>query len=138
MYTKSSSITVFPLPSFLNQKSEETDVSNYLFELSYEKKPFTIHADHRLHITTRALDVVYNPQVLRCITDFFSLHHGKSSTDFSVSELRLTAAARARYETLKQQTKAELQQKWDEILDGEDKTVSKNSAIFVVLAVNCV
>ncbi|GFQ85231.1 vacuolar protein sorting-associated protein 13D [Trichonephila clavata] len=123
MYTKSSSITVFPLPSFLNQKSEETDVGNYLFELSYEKKPFTIHADHRLHITTRALDVVYNPQVLRCVTDFFSLHHGKSPTDFSVSELRLTAAARARYETLKQQTKAELQQKWDEILDGEDKTV---------------
>lgn len=78
---------------------------------------------YRLNITTRALDVVYNPQVLRCITDFFSLHHGKLTTDFSVSELKLTAAARARYEILKQQTKAELQQKWDEILDGEDKTV---------------
>ncbi|CAL1290806.1 unnamed protein product [Larinioides sclopetarius] len=123
LYTKSSNITVFPLPSFLNQKSEENDIGSYLFELSYEKKPFTIHADHRLNITTRALDVVYNPQVMRCIADFFSLHHGKDTTDFSLSELKLTAAAKARYETLKQQTKAELQQKWDEILDGEDKTV---------------
>lgn len=69
---------------------------------------------------------MYNPQVLRRVTDFFSLHHDKSSNDFSLSELKLTAAARARYEVLKQQTKAELQQKWDQILDGEDKTVSEH------------
>lgn len=68
---------------------------------------------------------MYNPQVLKCITEFFSLHHDKSANDFSVSELKLTTAARARYEVLKQQTKAELQHKWDQILDGEDKTVSK-------------
>lgn len=68
---------------------------------------------------------MYNPQVLKRITEFFSLHHDKSANDFSVSELKLTTAARARYEVLKQQTKAELQHKWDQILDGEDKTVSK-------------
>ncbi|XP_054721064.1 intermembrane lipid transfer protein VPS13D-like [Uloborus diversus] len=123
LYTKTSGVTIFPLPSFLNQKSEEEDVSNHLFEMVYEKKPFGIHADHKLNITTRALDVVYNPQLLKCVTDFFSLHHGKCAADFSVSELKLTAAARARYEVLKQQTKAELQHKWDQILDGEDKTV---------------
>lgn len=68
---------------------------------------------------------MYNPQVLQRVTEFFSLHHDRSPSDFSVSELKLTAAARARYEVLKQQTKTELQHKWDQILDGEDKTVSK-------------
>lgn len=68
---------------------------------------------------------MYNPQVLKRVTEFFSLHHDKLANDFSVSELKLTTAARARYEVLKQQTKAELQLKWDQILDGEDKTVSK-------------
>lgn len=85
----------------------------------------------RLNITTRALDVVYNPQVLKRITEFFSLHHNESVNDFSLSELKLTAAARARYEVLKQQTKAELQHKWDQILDGEDKTVSELSFFFL-------
>lgn len=66
---------------------------------------------------------MYNPQVLTRVTEFFSLHHDKLASDFSVSELKLTAAARARYEVLKHQTKAELQHKWDQILDGEDKTV---------------
>lgn len=83
------------------------------------------YSSFRLNITTSALDVVYNPQVLKRVTEFFSLHHAKSANDFSVSELKLTAAARARYEVLKQQTKAELQHKWDQILDGEDKTVRK-------------
>lgn len=78
----------------------------------------------RLNITTRALDVVYNPQVFRHVTEFFSLNHDSSLSDISVGELKLTTAARARYEVLKQQTKAELQHKWDQILDGEDKTVS--------------
>lgn len=73
---------------------------------------------------------MYNPQVLRRVTEFFSQNHYKSASDFSVSELKLTAAARARYEVLKQQTKAELQHKWDQILDGEDKTVSKFVIIF--------
>lgn len=123
LYSKSSGVTVFPLPSFLSQKSETSDPNSHLFELSYEKKPFTVHADHKLNITTRALDVVYNPQVLRRVTEFFSQNHDKSASDFSVSELKLTAAARARYEVLKQQTKAELQHKWDQILDGEDKTI---------------
>ncbi|KFM78293.1 Vacuolar protein sorting-associated protein 13D, partial [Stegodyphus mimosarum] len=134
LYTKSTGLTVFPLPSFLSPKVEEADSNSHLFELTYEKKPFTFHADHRLNITSRAIDVVYNPQVLRCITDFFSLHHDKSSANLCVSELKLTAAARARYEILKQQTKAELQQKWDEILDGEDNTVS-NLAMLAVVAV---
>lgn len=90
-----------------------------------------MHTSFRLNITTRALDVVYNPQVLRRVTEFFSLHH-KSANDFSVSELKLTAAARARYEVLKQQTKAELQHKWDQILDGEDKTVSELNYFIVI------
>lgn len=76
---------------------------------------------------------MYNPQVLRRVTEFFSQNHDKSPSDFSVSELKLTAAARARYEVLKQQTKAELQHKWDQILDGEDKTVSK--FVFYVLQI---
>ncbi|XP_060085097.1 intermembrane lipid transfer protein VPS13D-like [Ylistrum balloti] len=89
-----------------------------IFQLMYEKNPANTNANYRVKIETKPLDIVYNPSTIRKIREFFSTKNMGTSRS---SQLRLTAAARRQYEFLKEQTKAELKQTLDQILEGDEK-----------------
>ncbi|XP_077998114.1 intermembrane lipid transfer protein VPS13D-like [Glandiceps talaboti] len=113
-FTKSAETSSYvkPVQMMTAVKSEEA-----LFVMTYEKRPPHSHADYRLEVTTRPLDIIYNPKPIRRVSEFFSSKQkGMSSRP---SELHLTKAARIRYEELKNQTRAELLQAWDHMLEGE-------------------
>merc|ERR1712173_525413 len=48
-----------------------------LFYLNYEKRPFTntggLQIDVRLHLKSQPLNVVYNPTVVQCVSNFFTI-----------------------------------------------------------------
>ncbi|XP_038078266.1 vacuolar protein sorting-associated protein 13D-like isoform X2 [Patiria miniata] len=103
--------------AYKRQSSEET-----LFEMSYESNPPNSNADCRLEIITRPLDMVYNPSAMQRISDFFDTSTARTKGLASrPSELQLTRMARLRYEELKNQTKQELRQTLDTLLEGEQQ-----------------
>ena len=73
----------------------------------------------RLSVTTQPLDVVYNPLVLNYISEFFS-HTSMEGTQALHIERQLREVARVRYEELKNQTRAELVQTLDAMMEGSD------------------
>lgn len=73
----------------------------------------------RLSVTTQPLDVVYNPTVLNHIAEFFS-HTSMEGTQALYIERQLREVARVRYEELKNQTRHELVQTLDTMMDGSD------------------
>ncbi|XP_059469653.1 intermembrane lipid transfer protein VPS13D isoform X2 [Neocloeon triangulifer] len=86
-----------------------------LFSLMYETKPFGSRLDHRLHIDTRCLTVVYNPGVAKAISDFFIRPQSQEPL------LHLGQAARRRYEQMKKKTKERLMQNWEQMLEGNER-----------------
>ncbi|XP_050720689.1 intermembrane lipid transfer protein VPS13D-like isoform X3 [Eriocheir sinensis] len=96
-----------------------------LFSLCYECRPFNSKVDHRLAITSSALDIVYNPAALEAITAFFTLPHhkrgigGDSYSGLTPQMAALTTAARKRYEELKEHTKQELKRNWEQMMEGD-------------------
>ena len=73
----------------------------------------------RLSVTTQPLDVVYNPLVLDHISEFFS-HASMEGTQALHIERQLREVARVRYEALKNQTRAELVQTLDAMMEGSE------------------
>ena len=73
----------------------------------------------RLSVTTQPLDVVYNPTVLNHIAEFFS-HTSMEGAQALYIERQLREVARVRYEELKNQTRHELVQTLDTMMDGSD------------------
>ncbi|XP_034948002.1 vacuolar protein sorting-associated protein 13D isoform X2 [Chelonus insularis] len=76
-----------------------------LFELIYEKKPFHVNTDHALHLSTRSLDVVYNPTAIKWLIDFISNPHKNSSAH--------------RLQAMKKRTRRQLIKNWEQILEGD-------------------
>ena len=87
----------------------------------------------RLCIKTQPLDIVYNPKAISRVKEFFSLD-SYTGTSSKISEIDLLRTAQTRYEELKEQTKAELKETWDKLLEA-DNTVE--SHIFAVQAYLC-
>ncbi|XP_044592109.1 vacuolar protein sorting-associated protein 13D isoform X2 [Cotesia glomerata] len=85
--------------------SSEKLPSQQLFELIYEKKPLHISMDHSLHLTTRSLDIVYNPLAFKWLVDFISKPHKSSSTQ--------------RLQAMKRRTRRQLIKNWEQILEGD-------------------
>ncbi|XP_041061622.1 vacuolar protein sorting-associated protein 13D [Carcharodon carcharias] len=92
-----------------------------VFEMIYEKNPVRSNYERRLEVSTRPLNIIYNPLVIKKVTDFF--YKGKVHTSGfgyqSELELRVAEAARRQYNKLKMQTKAEIRQTIDQLLVGE-------------------
>ncbi|XP_055907883.1 intermembrane lipid transfer protein Vps13D isoform X2 [Eupeodes corollae] len=76
------------------------------FLLQYEKKPLAFNTDYRLAVKTRCLDVVYNMEALKWLTDFFT------------GPLQ-NANARRRLERMKYSTKMRLIKNWKSIIEGD-------------------
>uniref|UniRef100_A0A8C6W485 Vacuolar protein sorting 13D n=1 Tax=Nannospalax galili TaxID=1026970 RepID=A0A8C6W485_NANGA len=98
-----------------------TDPDNPVFEMLYERNPVHSHFERRLHVSTRPLNIIYNPQAIKKVADFF--YKGKVHTSGfgyqSELELRVAEAARRQYNKLKMQTKAEIRQTLDRLLVGD-------------------
>ncbi|KAM4652130.1 intermembrane lipid transfer protein VPS13D [Discoglossus pictus] len=96
-----------------------------VFKMLYEKNPIQrrqeVPVERRLEVSTRPLNIIYNPQAISKVADFF--YNGKvHSSGFgyqSELEFRVAEAARRQYNKLKIQTKAEIRQTIDSLLVGE-------------------
>ncbi|XP_004678577.1 PREDICTED: vacuolar protein sorting-associated protein 13D isoform X2 [Condylura cristata] len=97
------------------------DLDEPVFEMLYERNPAHSHFERRLDASTRPLNIIYNPQAIKKVADFF--YKGKVHTSGfgyqSELELRVAEAARRQYNKLKMQTKAEIRQTLDRLLVGD-------------------
>ncbi|XP_024914858.1 vacuolar protein sorting-associated protein 13D isoform X3 [Cynoglossus semilaevis] len=92
-----------------------------VFEMIYEQNPARCQFERRLEVNTSPLNIIYNPQAIKKVTEFF--YKGRVHTSGfgyqSELELRVAEAARRQYNKLKMQTKAEIRQTIDQLLVGE-------------------
>ncbi|XP_043974274.1 vacuolar protein sorting-associated protein 13D isoform X2 [Gambusia affinis] len=92
-----------------------------VFEMIYERNPVRSKFERRLEVSTSPLNIIYNPQAMKKVTEFF--YKGRVHTSGfgyqSELELRVAEAARRQYDKLKKQTKAEIRQTLDQLLIGE-------------------
>ncbi|XP_060529289.1 intermembrane lipid transfer protein Vps13D isoform X2 [Cylas formicarius] len=98
-----------------------------LFYLVYEKKTPNSGCDYRLSVKSKCLDVVYQPNAVRWLTDFVCLPHQRD-------------VAQSRIEEMKLKTKMELIKNWEHLLQGRvvthntwdiDLNISAPQIIFV-------
>ncbi|XP_029434245.1 vacuolar protein sorting-associated protein 13D isoform X2 [Rhinatrema bivittatum] len=117
----SQSTSVHTTASDAAHRSNTSDPDAPVFEMLYERNPAHSHFERRLEVSTRPLNIIYNPQAITKIADFF--YKGKvHSSGFgyqSELELRVAEAARRQYNKLKMQTKAEIRQTIDRLLVGD-------------------
>uniref|UniRef100_A0A8C2EHE7 Vacuolar protein sorting 13 homolog D n=1 Tax=Cyprinus carpio TaxID=7962 RepID=A0A8C2EHE7_CYPCA len=92
-----------------------------VFEMIYECNPIRSKFERRLEVNTSPLNIIYNPQAIKKVAEFF--YKGRVHTSGfgyqSELELRVAEAARRQYNKLKMQTKAEIRQTIDQLLVGE-------------------
>ncbi|KAJ8016357.1 hypothetical protein DPEC_G00006370 [Dallia pectoralis] len=92
-----------------------------VFEMIYERNPVRCTFERRLEVNTSPLNIIYNPQAIKKVTEFF--YKGRVHTSGfgyqSELEVRVAEAARKQYNKLKMQTKAEIRQTLDQLLVGE-------------------
>ncbi|XP_012887376.1 PREDICTED: vacuolar protein sorting-associated protein 13D [Dipodomys ordii] len=107
------------------------DPDDPVFEMLYERNPAHSHFERRLNVSTRPLNIIYNPQAIKKVADFF--YKGKVHTSGfgyqSELELRVAEAARKQYNKLKMQTKAEIRQTLDRLLVGDFIEESKRWSV---------
>ncbi|MBZ3873811.1 Vacuolar protein sorting-associated protein 13D [Sciurus carolinensis] len=107
--------------AFMQLEFSAADPDDPVFEMLYERNPVHSHFERRLNVSTRPLNIIYNPQAIKKVADFF--YKGKVHTSGfgyqSELELRVAEAARRQYNKLKMQTKAEIRQTLDRLLVGD-------------------
>ncbi|CAJ1055202.1 vacuolar protein sorting-associated protein 13D isoform X2 [Xyrichtys novacula] len=110
----------------INQQSSQSSNTSEcssppVFEMIYERNPVRCKFERRLEVNTSPLNIIYNPQAIKKVTEFF--YKGRVHTSGfgyqSELELRVAEAARRQYNKLKMQTKAEIRQTIDQLLVGE-------------------
>lgn len=87
----------------------KTQVIIHIYFKVYEKRPPGSDWNHRLKITSLALECVYNHHLFQKIIELFSVPH-KDSDERSLLGQRLRQAARSGFEAVKQKTKERLTQ----------------------------
>ncbi|KAJ7382631.1 hypothetical protein OS493_033687 [Desmophyllum pertusum] len=100
------------------------DMSEPVFAMKFESLPPASKVAYRLSVTTQPLDVVYNPLVLDHVSEFFSRASMEGTQALHI-ERQLREVARVRYEELKNQTRAELVQTLDAMMEGSEVGQSK-------------
>ncbi|XP_019746384.1 vacuolar protein sorting-associated protein 13D isoform X5 [Hippocampus comes] len=95
--------------------------SSPVFEMLYERNPVRSKFERRLEVNTSPLNIIYNPQAIKKVTEFFykGRVHSSGFGYQSELELKVAEAARRQYDKLKRQTKAEIRQTIDQLLVGE-------------------
>ncbi|XP_043387413.1 vacuolar protein sorting-associated protein 13D isoform X3 [Chelonia mydas] len=107
--------------SEMTNRSTDADPDAPVFEMLYERNPAHSNFERRLEVSTRPLNIIYNPQAIKKVADFF--YKGRVHTSGfgyqSELEVRVAEAARRQYNKLKMQTKAEIRQTIDRLLVGD-------------------
>ncbi|XP_042687544.1 vacuolar protein sorting-associated protein 13D isoform X3 [Centrocercus urophasianus] len=132
--------TIFPVLVFPNPQKEVGCVSSFglqnlssemtnqsadpdapVFEMLYERNPIHSNFERRLEVSTRPLNIIYNPQAIKKVADFFykGRVHASGFGYQSELEAKVAEAARRQYNKLKMQTKAEIRQTIDRLLVGD-------------------
>ncbi|KAG5282212.1 hypothetical protein AALO_G00053510 [Alosa alosa] len=111
----------FGQPSSTDSAPSAESSAAPVFEMIYERNPVRCKYERRLEVNTSPLNIIYNPQAIKKVADFF--YKGRVHTSGfgyqSELELRVAEAARRQYNKLKMQTKAEIRQTIDQLLVGE-------------------
>ncbi|XP_054629816.1 intermembrane lipid transfer protein VPS13D isoform X1 [Dunckerocampus dactyliophorus] len=104
-----------------NSGSNAECFSSPVFEMLYERNPARSKFERRLEVNTSPLNIIYNPQAIKKVTEFFykGRVHSSGFGYQSELELKVAEAARRQYDKLKRQTKAEIRQTIDQLLVGE-------------------
>ncbi|XP_055378948.1 intermembrane lipid transfer protein Vps13D [Condylostylus longicornis] len=76
------------------------------FQLQYERKPLVYNTDYRLAVKTKSLDIVYNVEAVKWLTEFF------------MNPLQV-ANAKQKLEQIKYSTKMKLIKNWKSMLEGD-------------------
>ncbi|XP_050302982.1 intermembrane lipid transfer protein Vps13D isoform X2 [Anthonomus grandis grandis] len=87
------------------------EAEQQLFYLVYEKKPPHSGCDYRLNVKTKCLDVVYQPNAVKWLTNFLCFPHQRNITQ-------------SRIEAMKSKTKKEIFKNWEQLLEGRVVTRS--------------
>ncbi|XP_049609013.1 intermembrane lipid transfer protein VPS13D isoform X3 [Syngnathus scovelli] len=108
-------------PSSNSGSSNAESFSSPVFEMLYERNPVRCKFERRLEVNTSPLNIIYNPQAIKKVTEFFykGRVHSSGFGYQSELELKVAEAARRQYDKLKRQTKAEIRQTIDQLLVGE-------------------
>ncbi|KAM6240877.1 intermembrane lipid transfer protein VPS13D isoform 4-T4 [Porphyrio hochstetteri] len=116
-----SSFGLQSLSSEMTNQNAVTDPDAPVFEMLYERNPIHSNFERHLEVSTRPLNIIYNPQAIKKVADFF--YKGRVHTSGfgyqSELEARVAEAARRQYNKLKMQTKAEIRQTIDRLLVGD-------------------
>ncbi|NXG45301.1 VP13D protein, partial [Psilopogon haemacephalus] len=116
-----SSFGLQSLSSEMTNQNTVADPDAPVFEMLYERNPVHSNFERRLEVSTRPLNIIYNPQAIKKVADFF--YKGRVHTSGfgyqSELEARVAEAARRQYNKLKMQTKAEIRQTIDRLLVGD-------------------
>ena len=101
------------LPSSLGTSKEDEAP---IFYFLYEKKPFSSKADHRIHIRSQPLNIVYNPIVIKVVTEFFTIPEDVTTASHLSDQIK--SAALDRIQEAKERTKEEFTRNINYILKG--------------------
>jgi vacuolar protein sorting-associated protein 13D len=92
-----------------------------VFYFLYERRPFSASKiDHRLHVRSQPLNIVYNPTVVQHVSEFFKIPDELNRTTHLSEKIR--SAAYSRIEEAKQRTREELKKNLNSILKGDVET----------------
>ncbi|NWR10533.1 VP13D protein, partial [Paradoxornis webbianus] len=116
-----SSFGLQSLSSELTNQNTVADPDAPVFVMIYERNPIHSTFERRLEVSTRPLNIIYNPQAIKKVADFFykGRVHASGFGYQSELEARVAEAARRQYNKLKMQTKAEIRQTIDRLLVGD-------------------
>ena len=93
-------------------KDEEAPIFYFL----YENKPFNSKVDHRIHVKSQPINIVYNPIVIKVVTEFFSIPDDINTASHLSDQIK--SAALNRINEAKQRTKEEFARNINYILKG--------------------
>ena len=119
--TSSLSNIAKSLSSFLPLSSSGTPATpdEPLFFLNYEKRPISntggIPIDFRLYLKSQALNIVYNPTVVQCVSNFFTIPDDLSN--FGIE--RIEKGLERKLAEAKERTKEELKKNINSIFEGD-------------------
>ena len=87
-----------------------------LLDFLYELKPFNSKADHRVHVRSQPLDIVFNPNVIKVVSEFFRMPADTNSSSRLSETIR--SAALHRLQRAKERTKEEFTRNINQMLQG--------------------
>ncbi|KAL8611447.1 hypothetical protein ACOMHN_014502 [Nucella lapillus] len=93
---------------------ETSDPKWQFFKLVYEKNPLSTHFKYKACVTTRPIDIIYTPTLLRRMKEVFTV---PSTSLYKAAN----AVSSWQFEKLRKQTQEELKNTLDQLLEAENR-----------------